>query len=84
MNVYTRSVSASIPAGQMGWVTASCDTGDVVTGGGYHVFGREMAVLTSYPHPSGTAAWLVSGKNTHEDSSGQLTAYAVCADVSGP
>ena len=69
-----RNISAAIPAGKTGSVSATCEPGEqIISGGGQpSVFGVEMA--TTRPEGNG---WLYQAKNT-TGSDETITAFALC------
>jgi hypothetical protein len=84
--LYTRvSNVVNIFPEAVGEAVASCDAGDVATGGGYEgdhgSFGGgfRVAIFGNRPAPSGDA-WVVRARNESGNFL-NLTAYVVCADV---
>ncbi len=57
--------------------TASCDEGDLATGGGFRVSATDMRPLVS--EPNGTSAWSVRGQG--ESSGAVIIGYVICADL---
>jgi hypothetical protein len=70
----------SVPGGgSSGSASATCDSGDVVTGGGFEAVGAAF-FFAEVSAPTGADTWTVTGKN-FTGTAIDLIAYAVCADV---
>jgi hypothetical protein len=70
----TTTVSAS---GGNGLVTASCNAGEIVTGGGCSWSGSTSDLNTRESYPDSTTSWTCKGNNDHGGDR-DLTAYAIC------
>jgi hypothetical protein len=87
LKVYEVEASTNVsgaPPNQSFTVTASANSGDWVTGGGFKLATNDLGiqVLESHPVMSGGVAtgWVVSGINQGSNSN-VVTAYALCAGV---
>ena len=90
LGFYTRTATLLLVAGvTVTTESASCDAGDVVTGGGYQfpqqiVFGGPGSATSLHitdSRPDGADGWLVTTVNQTGQPSLELTVYVVCADV---
>ncbi len=61
--------------------TASCDPGDVATGGGYTIDGAKNNISTFIDRPAGTDGWIVSALNLgNQFGTIKATAHVICQD----
>lgn len=76
--VRTESVVSTDGAGSSG-ATAVCNTGDVVTGGGYQLTPDIAKVTASEPVPDAPQRWAVNFDTTVIGGQVTVTVFAVCA-----
>ena len=64
-------------------VTATCDEGDTVLGGGFEMEERSIAVIADKPsaNSDGDEEWLVSFNRSPTSSVKDVTVYAICAET---
>jgi len=85
MNTYFKVTPGSAGAGaSSGFVSATCDSGDKVTGGGFFTSSpSDVQMIRSQPSGSvGTTptAWVVEGLN-EGTTTASVNAYVICADI---
>lgn len=74
-----RTNSASVGAGAGASVTAACNAGEIVTGGGFRHSSVASTLITTVSAPSGNG-WEINLRNTSAGSE-TATAYALCMTV---
>ncbi len=73
-----RSAEVSVPAHGSESATASCETGEILVGGGFKLWEEGMIAYIS--RKSDNESWLVRARNNF-DSSGTIEAYAMCLSL---
>ena len=86
-SIYVKtSAQMSIAPQTTGFVRASCNVGDFVTGGGFESFGQGVNIFESTPHHNAIAnvdQWEVHGNNT-SSASVNIQAHVLCAHIATP
>lgn len=83
LTFYTVEIRGSVPDARIGTITASCDPGDVVTGGGYHMtstVATQASVISSAPQEdTGWSALMLNPPGGFERMA--VTVFARCMVV---
>jgi len=82
-SVRQRSMSTLIPANTSGSVTATCESNEIVTGGGFSAEDEVVVYSSTGPWSGadGNDEWRVYGFNTNASTPQTLFGYAMCADL---
>jgi hypothetical protein len=73
--------SVETPAGGSVESTVNCDTGEILTGGGFEAHSTLIRIYKSFPVDDNT--WIVSGFN-EGSAAATLAPFAICVDPSLP